>query len=135
MQQQATTTTFGPTRTSGWITFAGVMTVVTGGLNLIDGLVALYRTSYFRNSFLFGDLRLWSIVFAVFGALQVAAGFAILGRQGWGRWFGLATVSINAFIQLFAIGSYPLYAIVVIVYDAAVFYALSVHWQRRLSAT
>ena len=132
---QSSTSAFGPARKSGWLTFAGVMIVVTGGLNAIDGFVAFYRTSYFKSTFLVGDLRTWSIVFMAFGALQLAAGLAILARQGWGRWFGLAMVSINAFCQLFVIGAYPLFAVVIIAYDAAIFYALSVHWQRRLSAT
>ena len=116
----------------GWVTFAGVMTIVTGGLNAIDGLVALYRTSYFRDSFVFGNLRTWAVVYLVFGALQIAAGLAILARQGWGRWFALATVSVNAFVQLFTFDTYPVYAFAVIAYDVAIFYALTVHWQRRV---
>lgn len=114
--------------------FAGVMIIVTGALNAIDGGIALWRTRYFANTFAFGNLRDWSIVFLALGALQIAAGLAILARQGWGRWFGLAMVSINAFLQLYAIGSYPLYATLIIAYDIAIFYALSVRWQRKTAS-
>lgn len=128
---RSTTTAFPASRNNGWMVFAGVMISVTGALNVIDGAIALWRTRYFANTFAFGNLRDWSIVFLALGALQIAAGLAILARQGWARWFGLAMVSINAFIQLYAIGSYPLYATLIIAYDIAVFYALSVRWQRK----
>ena len=119
-------------RQSRWLSFAGIMTLVTGGLNAVDGLVAFYRTSYFRDVFILGNLRFWSVALMAFGAIQIAAGFAILGRQGWGRWFGLITVTINAFTQLFVITSYPFWAAIIIAYDIAIFYALSVHWERRI---
>jgi hypothetical protein len=134
MQKQAVPGIFAPTSRSGWITFAGTMTLVTGGLNALDGLIGLYRTSYFRDLFVFGNLRAWAIAWVVFGAIQLLAGFAILGRQGWGRWFALATVSINAFIQLLTFSAAPFWSLAIIAYDVAIFYALSVHWQRRISA-
>ncbi len=120
---------------NGWILFSGVMITIAGTLNGIDGLVGLYRTRYFSNSYVLGDLREWSFVFLAFGALQIAAGLAILGRQGWARWFGIAMVTINAFLQLFVIGTYPLYATLIIAYDVAIFYALSVRWQPRVLST
>jgi hypothetical protein len=119
-------------RQSRWLDFAGIMTLVTGGLNAIDGLVGFYRTSYFRDAFVLGNLRFWSVALMALGAIQLAAGFAILGRQGWGRWFGLITVTVNAFIQLFVITSYPFWAGIIIAYDIAIFYALSVQWERRI---
>ena len=123
------------TRTNGWVTFAGVMIAVTGALNVIDGLVALYRTRYFADRFVIDNLRDWALVFVALGALQIVAGLSILSRQGWARWFGLAMVSINAFLQLYAIQSYPFYAILIIAYDIAVFYALSVRWQRKAASS
>lgn len=131
---RSTTTAFPASRSNGWMLFAGVMISVTGALNAIDGAIAFWRTRYFVDSFVFGNLRNWSIVFMALGALQIAAGLAILARQGWARWFGLAMVSINAFLQLYAIRSYPLYATLIIAYDIAVFYALSVRWQRKTAS-
>jgi hypothetical protein len=126
---------FDTTRTSGWVVFAGVMITVTGGLNAVDGFVGLYRTGYFRNNFVFGNLREWAWAFLIFGGLQIATGLAILARQGWARWVGIAMVTVNAFAQLFVIDSYPIYAAIIIAYDIAVFYALSVRWQRRVPST
>jgi len=77
----------------------------------------LYRTSCFIGIFILGNLGFWSVVLMAFGAIQLAAGFAILGRQGWGRWFGLITVTVNAFTQLFVITSYPFWAAIIIAYE------------------
>jgi hypothetical protein len=132
---QPSTSAAAATRTSGWIVFAGVMIAVTGALNAIDGLIALYRARYFVNNFVIGNLRVWAWVFVALGALQIAAGLSILSRQGWARWFGLAMVSINAFLQLYAITSYPFYSVLIIAYDIAVFYALSVRWQKKAASS
>jgi hypothetical protein len=117
--------------TSGWITFAGVMTIVTGALNALDGFIAIYRTSYFRNLFVYGNLRFWSVVLLVFGAVQILAGFAIMAGRGWGRWFGIITVTVNAFLQLSLISAYPFSASIIIAYDIAIFYALAARWRTR----
>jgi hypothetical protein len=134
--QQQTQTGGMPSMTArnGWLEFAGVMTIIAGAFNLFDGLVAYYRTSYFRNVFVYGNLRFWAGVFVVFGVLQLLAGFAILGRQGWGRWFGIATVAVNALAQLFVIGANPFWSSITIVYDLVILYALAVHWRRAPAA-
>ena len=131
MQAQPTTPARTPTRRSGWITFAGTLTIITGALNALDGFIAFYRASYFRQIFIFGNLRTWSIVLLIFGAVQILAGFAILRGRGWGRWFGIVTVSINALAQLAFISSYPFSAVAIIAYDVAILYALTARWRTR----
>ena len=131
MQAQTTTPPPAVVRRSGWISFAGVLTIVTGALNALDGLIAFYRAGYFRAIFIFGNLRFWSFVLLVFGVVQILAGLAILGGRGWGRWFGIVTVTANALIQLSVIGSYPFSAAAIIAYDVAILYALTARWQTR----
>src|SRR2546423_6490363 len=91
----------------GWVLFAGVMILMAGVFNGLDGFVALLRSSYFSASPAVGSLYFWSLVWIAFGVLQVIAGLAILGNQSWARWFGIAAASVNALIQLVAIGIYP----------------------------
>jgi uncharacterized membrane protein (DUF2068 family) len=126
------TTPQSPTiRRSGWITFAGTLTIITGALNALDGFVALYRATYFKNIFVFGNIQFWSLVLLVFGAVQILAGVAILSARGWGRWFGIVTVSINALAQLSVISAYPFSAAAIIAYDLAILYALTARWRTR----
>lgn len=132
MQSQPATprATLSPAR-SGWIRFAGVMTIVTGALNALDGLLALNRTNFFKNLFVFADLRFWAFVLLVFGVVQVLAGFAILSGRAWGRWFGIIAVTVNALVQLSVIGAYPFSASIIIAYDIVIFYALAAKWRTR----
>jgi hypothetical protein len=120
---------------SGWVAFAAVMTGLTGALNVIDGFTGLYASTYFRDSYVIGNLRTWSFAFIAFGAVQLIAGFAIYAGQGWARWFAIVTIALNAFAQLLSIGSYPFYALAIIGYDLVVLYALTAHWQKRATAT
>ena len=133
--QQAAQGEVRTTRTNGWIAFASVMTGAAGGLNIIDGVVALYRTSVFKDTMLVGNLRYWAFAFIIFGVIQLVAAFAIYGGRSWARWFALVTVAVNAFAQLLAIDAYPFYAIAVIAYDVAIFYALAAHWKTRMAPT
>lgn len=115
----------------GWVQFAGIMILMVGVFNGIDGFVALLRSSYFAGTPIYGNLFFWSIVWLAFGIAQVLAGFAILSQQTWGRWFGIVTVSLNALVQLFAIALYPWWSIVIIAFDVAIIYALTARWGRR----
>jgi hypothetical protein len=134
MQQQTVPGDARIVRTNGWISFAAVMTGAAGALNIVDGFVALYRTSVFKDALFIGNLRYWAFAFIVFGVVQVAAGFAIYAGRGWARWFGIVTVALNAFAQLLVIDSYPFYSIAIIAYDVAIFYALGAHWQKRVTS-
>lgn len=135
MQRQTEGSEVRVVRNNGWISFAAVMIGAVGALNIVDGFVALYRTSVFRNTLVVGQLRYWAFAFIVFGVIQLAAAFAVSAGQGWARWFAIVTVSVNAFAQLLAIDAYPFYAIAVIAYDVVVFYALAAHWQGRVTPT
>src|SRR5438477_10724349 len=99
-----------------WLDFAGMMTQVTGGLNVIDGRAPLQNLVRHRHLYPRQPTVLVGGPDGVWG-IQLAAGFAILGRQGWGRWFGLITVTVNAFTQLFVISSYPFWAAIIIAYE------------------
>jgi len=57
--------------------------LVGGVFNLVDGLLALFRPSYFVGQPVFGDLWIWALLWTVFGFLQMVAGGAILAGAPW----------------------------------------------------
>lgn len=67
----------------GWLVFASAIMLVGGAFNVVDGLLALFRPSYFVGQPVFGDLWIWALLWAVFGFLQMAAGGAILAGARW----------------------------------------------------
>src|SRR3954452_13870537 len=71
-----------PRTRSGIVTFAGVMFLVVGAFNLLDGIVALVNDDYFvADKLLFGDLTAWGIWFLLVGAVQAVTGVLLLRRN------------------------------------------------------
>lgn len=118
---------------SGWIFFAGVMMVLIGALDAIQGLIALFEDEYFvptQAGFLVVDLTTWGWVLLLWGVILVLAGLALLSGRGWARWFTIVVVSLNVIAQLGFVGSsaYPLWALTVMALNIMVLYALAVRW-------
>src|SRR3954451_5261951 len=96
----APSSTPGRTR-SGVVTFAGVMLLIAGAFNLLDGVVALLNDDYYKVSqLLFGDFTAWGIWWLFSGGVLVATGWLILTRRTMGAVLGVAVASINAITQL-----------------------------------
>ena len=107
----------------GWIAFAGILMILVGINQFINGLWALNAdktiTSQFENQLLFSDTNLdtWGYIYVVVGALVAIAGLCVFWRMQWARWVGIivATISaISAFFWLFSPYWAPALAILVI---------------------
>jgi hypothetical protein len=116
---------------SGWIGFAGIMLILVGFFNIIDGISAIANADYLVNKLLFANLDAWGWFFLIWGILQVFAGFAIMNGATWGAIVGVVTAFVNAIAQLSWARTYPVWAIAAIVIDVLVIYALVVHGGRR----
>ena len=88
---------------------------------------------YLANQLLFANMHAWGWFFLIFGAIQVCAGFAILGGATWAAIVGIASAFFNAIAQLSWARTYPVWAIAAIVVDALVIYGLVVYGGRRSS--
>lgn len=117
----------------GWVAFAGTMLILVGFFNIIDGIAAIANSNYLANQLLFANMHAWGWFFLIFGAIQVCAGFAILGGATWAAIVGIASAFFNAIAQLSWARTYPVWAIAAIVVDALVIYGLVVYGGRRSS--
>lgn len=119
---------------SGWIPFAGIMLMLVGFFNIIDGIAAISDSKYLVNQLLFANLHAWGWFFLIWGVIQVFAGFAVLGGATWGAIIGVATAFFNIIAQLSWARAYPVWALSAIVLDVLVIYALVVYGGRREEA-
>jgi hypothetical protein len=133
----ATDTTYGyeDIEGSGWTGFAGVMLILVGFFNIIDGIAAIGNSKYLANELLFANLDAWGWFFLIWGILQVVAGFGIFRGATWAALLGIVTAFFNAIAQLSWARAYPVWAICAIVADVLVIYALVVYGGRRTAAT
>jgi hypothetical protein len=118
---------------AGWIGFAGILMIVIGSIDFVQGLIALFKENYYVVSgagFLVVDLTTWGWVMLIWGVLLVLAGLGLLGAQGWARWFSIVIVVLNFFSQLGFLGNsqYTLWALTGLTLNIIVLYALTARW-------
>jgi hypothetical protein len=118
---------------AGWIGFGGILLLILGGVDVFQGLIALFEDEYFvptQAGFLVVDVTGWGWIMLIWGALLGLAGFGLLAGQGWARWFTILVVSVNLFAQLGFLGNsqYPLWALTGIALSVVVLYALTARW-------
>jgi hypothetical protein len=119
-------------RGSGWVTFAGLMIGLIGVLNVIYGVAAIDKSSFYVGNarYVFGDLKTWGWVMLIVGAVQLVAAFGIFSRVTWARWVGIASAGANMVVQLLLLPQYPLLSLAIFAIDVLVIYGLVAYARR-----
>ena len=117
----------------GLVTFAGVMIMIAAVLNLLYGIAAIDKASFFVNDakYVFADLQTFGWFVVVLGVVQVFAALAIWRGTPWGRWFGVACASVNVVLQMLWIPAAPVLALTILAMDIVVIYGLLAYGGRR----
>jgi hypothetical protein len=120
----------GRTAWVGWVYFAGMMLVLLGSFNVIEGLVALFNDQYYvptAEGLLVFDLTGWGWVHLIIGVLAIVVGVGLYTGAVWARVGGVLLAGVNAVAQLMFLSAYPVWAVIVIALDVLVIWALVVH--------
>jgi hypothetical protein len=113
-------------RSSGWITFAGIMFLVAGAANIIWGAGALAEKQYLpEEGLLFSTLTLWGWIAIIWGALVLIGSFLLLTDSPSGREVGIVLAVVSAVFWLFALPVLPIFALTAILVDSLIIYGLS----------
>ena len=118
---------------SSWIGFAGILMLIVGGIDFLQGLIALAEDDYYvvtPSGFLVFDVTAWGWIMLVWGVLLALAGLGLLAGQGWARWFTIVIVALNILGQLGFVGDseFPLWALTALALNVVVLYALTARW-------
>jgi hypothetical protein len=115
----------------GWVIFAGVMMIMLGSFQAIEGLVAIFDDTYYlvtHNGLLVSaDYTVWGWTHLAIGVLMVVAGFAVMRGQMWARAVGVVLAVISALVNLAFLAAYPIWSTIIIALDVVVIYAIVVH--------
>jgi hypothetical protein len=125
------------TRSKGanWVMFSAIVLFVAGVFAVIDGLVAVNKSTFFTQNavYVFSDLNTWGwIVFGV-GVAGIAAGLAVFTGREWARWTGIVVASLGALGQLLFAQAYPLWSLMIMGLNILVIYGLAVYGGRDYS--
>jgi hypothetical protein len=118
--------------TKGWLTYAGILVLIGGILDVIWGIAAIDKAHFFvaNASYVISDLNTWGWITAIVGAVLIVAGMGILQGRRWAIWVGLVFVSVNAVTQMLAIPAYPWWSLAVFGLDVIAVYGLVAHGLR-----
>ncbi len=110
----------------GWVLFSGIILTLLAMMNVIDGIAAVSKSSFFvaQAQFVVSDLKSWGWFFIIVGAFQGVTAIGVFLRwHGW-RWVGVSIAGLNSVMQLVFLPAYPLWAICLFALDILVMYGL-----------
>jgi hypothetical protein len=116
---------------TGWVAFGGVMMILLGFFQAIQGLVALFDSDYYlvtaSGLVVNVDYTAWGWVHLIIGIGAIAAGIGLMMGNMVARVAGIALAVVSAIVNLGFIAAYPIWSTVIIAVDVIVIYAIVVH--------
>jgi hypothetical protein len=116
---------------SGWILFAGIMMLLIGAYNLLQGLAAIFSDDYYlvgEDDLLVFDFTAWGWIMLIWGVVLCLVGFGLVTGKAWSRWAGIAVAGLNAVAQAAFLSAFPLWSILVVGLCVLVIFALAARW-------
>ena len=77
---------------SGWILFAGIIMLLIGAYNVLQGLAAIFSDDYFtvsEDDLLVFDFTAWGWIMLIWGAVLLLVGYGLVTGKPWARWAGI----------------------------------------------
>jgi hypothetical protein len=114
---------------SGWVTFAGVLLLIAGVLNVIYGIAAIGDSSFFVQDarYIFSNLNTWGWIILVIGVIQLLAAGSLWNGGLFGRIVGIGAASISAIGALLSIPAYPFWSLAIFAVDVVIIHQIAAH--------
>jgi hypothetical protein len=122
-----------PSRRSGWFAMVvgvGVLLIVLGVWNVIDGLTALFAGGFVvadAERVVALEVAAWGWVLLALGVVEVVAGIALFIGARWARVVAVLVAGFNGIIQLAFLVAYPVGAVLIMVLAAVVIWTVLRH--------
>jgi hypothetical protein len=112
---------------SGWVTFAGVLLLIAGVLNIIYGIAAIGDSRFFvaDQKYILSNLHTWGWVTLVLGILQFFAAFSLWSGGLYGRIVGITAAGLSAIAALLSIPAYPFWSLAIFALDIVIIHQIA----------
>ncbi len=126
----------GEERGYGWVAFSGVLLLMLGTLNFIEGIAAIDKANFFvaNTHYIAGSLNTWGLIVLCIGVLQWAVGLGVFVKNQFARWTGAVVLAANAIAQLLMMPAYPFWSLCIFTLDILAIYGLIAYGKRIASA-
>jgi hypothetical protein len=116
----------------GWVSFASVLVLMLGTLNVIEGLATIGNSKFFVNGqhYIFADLKTWGWIVLCLGVVQLAVGLGVFVKNQLARWAGVVVLAANAIAQMLMIPSYPFWSLALFTLNILAIYGLVAYGSR-----
>jgi hypothetical protein len=118
----------------GWVAFAGVLLLVVGTLNCIEGIAAIGNAHFFHSGtnthYIMGSLNAWGWTVLILGVIQLVVGFGVFAKNQFSRWVGVIVLACNSVAQLLFIPAYPFFSLALFALDILAIYGLVAYGKR-----
>jgi hypothetical protein len=112
----------------GVAVFAGVIMIVAGAFQAVEGLAGIVNDQYLvvlENYFLAFDITLWGWLHLLVGLALLAIGIFLLRGATWARVAGMIIAGISALLNFVWLPYSPWWSLLVIAIDILVIWALA----------
>lgn len=119
-----------PTGWTGWITFAAIMLIIGGGLNLLYGIIAAVNDEWVvwtNRADVYLDLTEWGWAHIVLGTIVLLTGIGLLSGNILARTVAVIVAGVSMVVNFLFIPVYPVWALTVITINVLVIWAITAH--------
>ena len=133
---EATSYDFDDERGYGWVVFAGVLLLILGTLNFIEGVAAIGNAHFFvaNTHYIAGSLNTWGWIVLWIGVLEWIVGCGVFVKNQFSRWVGVFVLAGNAIAQLLMMPAYPFWSLSIFTLDILAIYGL-IAYGKRIAGT
>ncbi|MFF4696303.1 DUF7144 family membrane protein [Streptomyces chattanoogensis] len=119
-----------PVERSHWVVFAGILLMLSGLFNIINGFVALIDHGYYAttanhgNRLLVFNFSVWGWVWIIIGVVQILASLGVFLGARAARITGIVLASLSMIGQLMFLSTFPIWSVISIAVSMLVIYGL-----------
>jgi len=122
----------------GWLIFAGVALLIAGVMRIFDAIWAFRYHGVLPSNLedaIFGhSLATYGWVYLIVGIVVILAGFGVMVRSQFARWFGIIAAAILGISAIWWMPFYPVWSLTYIGICFFVIYGLAAHGSREPAA-
>jgi hypothetical protein len=117
----------------GWRFFAGIVMLLLGIMNLIDGIIAITDSDVFEQNLsappslpVTDNMAVWGWVVLVLGFVMMVLAFPVIVGFPWARFAGIAAAGVDLLLEFAFLAHFPLWSLIIISLNVVVIFGLAV---------